>query len=323
MNLIMDDKILTILKNNNERYTSGEELSQILKISRSAIWKHIENLRQEGYSILALPHLGYKLAALPDKLSSVELSYKLNTKIIGRRIYSYNQTSSTNDLAYRLAEDKLNEGACVFAESQDKGRGRLARKWESPKGVGIYFSVILRPKIAPQQAAQVTLMASLAVATAIRKITSLEAFIKWPNDILINGKKVCGILTEMSAEMDTVKFLILGIGLNVNTSKEALPKGAGSLKEELGEKVSRLEMAQAVLGKLDFYYQIFKEKGFAAIRGDWRELTHMLGSRVKVSCQSKKIEGLIQDIDKEGALVVRLDNGFQEKVLSGDVVLVR
>lgn len=319
----MDDKILIILKNNNERYTSGEELSQLLKISRSAVWKHIENLRRQGYSILALPHLGYKLTNLPDKLSSAELNYKLNTKIIGRRIYSYNHTSSTNDIAYRLGQDKAMEGTCVLAESQDQGRGRLNRKWESPKGVGIYLSIILRPKIPPQQAPQVTLLASLATAVAIRKVTSLEALIKWPNDILINGKKVCGILTEMSAEMDSVKFLVLGIGLNVNTLKDALPKGASSLKEELGEKISRLEMAQALLRKLDFYYHLFKEKGFGTIREDWGNLTHILGSRVKVICQNRKIEGLVQDIDLDGGLIVRLDNGFQEKILSGDVDLVR
>ena len=319
----MDDKILIALKTNQPSYTSGEELSRLLKISRSAVWKHIENLRHEGYQILAIPHLGYKLTALPDKLSTVELSYKLNTKVIGWAIHSYNQTASTNDLAYRLAQDKAAEGTCVLAESQDKGRGRLGRKWESPKGTGIYLSVILRPKIVPQEAPQITLMASLATAMAIRQITSLEALIRWPNDILINRRKVCGILTEMNAEMDNIKFLILGIGLNVNTPKSTLPRQASSLKEEAGQEVSRLEIAQALLRQLDFYYHLFKKDGFKRIREEWCNLTYMLGSRVKVTCQNKKIEGLVQDIDKGGAMVVRLDNGFQEKILSGDVVLVR
>ncbi len=319
----MDDKILTVLKNNHERYTSGEELSRFLKISRTAIWKHIENLRQEGYSIVALPHLGYKLTARPDKLSSVELSYRLNTKIMGRRIYSYNQTSSTNDIAYRLGQEGAPEGTCVLAEAQEKGRGRLGRVWESPRGKGIYLSVILRPKISPQQAPQITLMASLAVAAAIREVTSLEALIKWPNDILIKGKKVCGILTEMSAELDSIKFLVLGIGVNVNTKKEDLPRLASSLREELGQEVYRLDLAQSLLRKLDFYYHLFKEEGFRKIRKDWCNLNSMLGARVKVVCPNKKIEGLVQDIDQDGAMVVRLDNGFQEKVLSGDVILVR
>jgi BirA family biotin operon repressor/biotin-[acetyl-CoA-carboxylase] ligase len=319
----MDDKILNTFRSSNGEFISGEEISEKLGISRAAVWKHIEQLRNEGYEITGEPHVGYRLTGTPDKLIPEEVSYKLGTKVIGRKIYSYESTDSTNDVAHRLAQSGSPEGTVVFSEGQSKGRGRMGRHWVSPKGKGIYFSFILRPDVSPAEAPKITLMSAVAVALAIRKVTHLGALIKWPNDILINNHKAVGILTEMSAEVNTVRYIVLGIGINVNTSRSELPKEATSLKAEAGEEVPRVELAQEVLRELDRQYRVFNDKGFKKIIDGWRDLSHTLGEEVKIACQHRKIEGTAVDLDSSGALVVRLDNGFTEHVTAGDVLMVR
>jgi len=319
----MDDKILNIFRSSNGEFISGEEISEKLKISRAAVWKHIEQLRKEGYEITGEPHVGYRLTGTPDKLTPQEISHKLGTKIIGRKVYSYETTDSTNDVAHRLAQSGSPEGTAVFSEGQSKGRGRMGREWVSPKGKGIYFSFILRPDLSPAEAPKITLMSAVAVALAIRKVTHLGALIKWPNDILINDRKACGILTEMSAEVNTVRYIILGIGINVNTAKADLPKEATSLKMETGEEVPRVELAQEILRELERQYHIFKEKGFKKIIEEWKGLSHTLGEEIKITCHGRKVEGTASDLDASGALVVRLDNGFTEHITAGDVIMVR
>lgn len=323
----MDEKILDIFKS-EENYISGEHLSQVLGVSRTAIWKHIEKLRQEGYDIVAQPNLGYKLIGAPDKLLPAELAWKLGTKIIGCKIFSYEVVDSTMDIAYSLAEggrgkEGAAEGTCVFSEGQRKGRGRLGRSWNSPKAKGIYLSVILRPEITPSEAAKVTLIAAVSVAKAIREMTPLLALIKWPNDVLINTRKVCGILTDMSAEVNRVKFIILGIGLNVNTQRGDLPKMATSLKEEVKSQVSRIDMTRSILRQLEAHYFLFKKNGFGPIVDEWKDLSAILGRRVKVICRDRRIEGQAQDIDDGGCLVIRQDSGFSERISAGDVTVVR
>lgn len=318
----MDEKILAIFRERNEN-VSGEELSRLLGVSRSAIWKHIEKLRDEGYDIIAHPHLGYRLLHIPDKLLPAEILWRLNTRFIGKKVCSYESVDSTMNIAYQLAEDNAPEGLVVFGEEQRRGRGRMGRNWTSPKRKGIYFSLILRPKILPLDASKITLLVAVGIAQAIRKMYGLSVLIKWPNDILINHRKVCGILTELSAELDRVKFLILGVGINVNTAKYALPKGGTSIKEELGKEMSRIELAKEVLRQIEKYYSRFNQKGFASIAREWRDLSAILGSRIEVVCQGKRIEGQAQDIDSHGALVVRLDSGFLEHIWAGDVLKVR
>ena len=190
---MIDNEILKIFKSKPEVYVSGEELSSHLEVSRAAVWKHIEKLRKAGYGIDAVPHLGYRLVSVPDKMLAVELQWRLSTKVIGGRIDCYNSLDSTNTLAYKSAEDGLPEGSVIVAETQTKGKGRLGRWWISPKKVGIYFSCVLRPKILPTEVPKITLVSAVAVVKAIRESTGLEAMIKWPNDILVGGKKVCGI----------------------------------------------------------------------------------------------------------------------------------
>ncbi len=318
----MDERILAIFRERDES-VSGEELSRLLGVSRSAIWKHIEKLRDVGYDIVAHPHRGYRLLHIPDKLLPAEIMWRLNTRFIGRRIYSYERVDSTMDIAYQLAEDNAPEGVVVFSEEQSLGRGRMGRNWVSLKGKGIYLSLILRPKIPLLEAPKITLLVAVGVAQAIRKISGLATLIKWPNDILISNKKVCGILTELSAELDRVNFLILGVGINVNTTKDTLPKEATSVKEELGRSVSRIDLTKEVLRQVEKYYSLFKQKRFASIVREWKDLSAILGSRIEVICQGKKIEGQAQDIDSHGALVVRLDSGFLEHIWAGDVLKVR
>lgn len=322
----MNEKILALMRD-GAGYISGEEISKSLNISRAGVWKHIEKLREEGYNIIATPHLGYKLILCPDSLTPEEISWKLKTRVFGKKIYSFKKTDSTNTAAYKLAEDGAIEGSVVFAEEQSKGRGRFRRRWLSPEG-GIYMSLVLRPKMEPVNMARVTLIAAVAVTEAIISLTGLPAKIKWPNDILINGLKVSGILTEMKAEQDEVDFVILGIGVNVNSFNAGangcspLPEGAASLKKELGREISKVELAKKILEYCEAYY--FRMEGnFTDIIDEWRKLSYTLGTRVKVCSHGEEFEGQALDVDGNGGLIVRLDTGFNKHILSGDVEMVR
>lgn len=317
----MTKQVLCFLKA-REGFVSGEEISRYLNISRSAVWKHIANLRALGYVIEAVPHLGYKIILVPDKLLPEELSYNLNTKIIGRKIFYYETALSTMDIAFDLGRKGCPEGTVVFAETQIKGRGRSGRSWVSPKVKGLYFSLILRPEFSLQEAPKLTLMAAVSICEAIIKKTNLAVGIKWPNDIIINDKKCAGILTELDAETDRIKFVNIGIGLNVNSSKSALPLGATSLKEEKGETISRIDLAREAFMSLELNYTALKEKGFKPIMEKWCHYSVILGKYIEIRLQNRIISGIAQDIDNDGALLVRQDSGFIEKVFSGDVVRI-
>ena len=324
---MIDEKILAKLRNNPD-HVSGEELCKIADISRAAIWKHVEALRDEGYSIEASPHLGYRLLGIPDRLIPAEIKWKLKTKLLGKEIISYKKVDSTNTIAYGLAEGGLKEGSVILAEEQAKGKGRHGRTWLSPPNGGIYFSIILRPQITPKEISKITLLAAVATAKAIREATGLLTMIKWPNDILVNHRKVCGILTEMKAEQDGVDFIVIGIGINVNTPAKELPKGASSLTEELyyrskDEYLSRIELVKKLIEKLEEYYFLLKRDGFKPIIDEWKHLTATLGSRVKVTLQNRTFERPVHNIDPDGALVVRRDEGTLERVSSGDVTVMR
>jgi len=320
---MIDDKILGFFKKRKNNHVSGEELSGALGISRTAVWKHIERLREEGYDIAASPHLGYKLVSAPDRLTEIELRWQLKTEVIGKRIISYKEINSTNDAAHSLAASGEAEGTVVITEYQTKGRGRLGRKWISPKGKGAYFSVILRPDILPTELSVITLFSSLAVAKTVREAVGLPAFIKWPNDILIKGQKVCGVLTELNGEMDKVNFAIVGIGININTSKELLPEGATSLSEEKGARISRLEFVRALFRSLDEYYGVLKKGKIEVILKEYKKLSSVLDRRVQIDHHNSLVSGVATDVDKDGALILRLDSGFYERVLAGDVKILR
>lgn len=317
----MTKDVLDFLKS-RDGFVSGEEISRDLKISRTAVWKHIAHLRAKGYAIEAVPHLGYRIISLPDKLLPEEVSYGLNTKIIGKKIFYYDIVASTMDIAFDLGLKGAPEGTVVFTESQSQGRGRLGRSWASPKEKGIYLSLLLRPEFLPQEAPKITLMAAVAICEAVKKVTGLSVLIKWPNDILFGGKKLAGILTELDAEADKIKFINIGIGINVNTQKPFLPPEAISLADALGRVVARVELAKEILCALERNYFILKKDGFAQIAQIWRAHSAILGRRIEIRSQSRVISGEAQDIDADGALLVRQDSGFIEKVLSGDVIKI-
>src|SRR3989338_3639134 len=272
----MQEKILDFLKRKSD-YISGDQMAQRLGISRQALWKHIQELKDSGYDIQAVPHLGYQLNSSPDRLFSFEVKTGLQTKFIGRKIYYYESLGSTMDMALPLGIKGEPEGAIVLAEAQTKGRGRLGRQWVSPKYKGIYASIILRPKISPQAAPILTLLSAVSICEAIKEITQIEAQIKWPNDILINNKKLGGILTELNAEMDEVRFVVIGIGLNVNNDKKNLVSGATSLKEQKKENVNRINLLQELLRKIEANYMLFQPRGAGIIIEKWRDYNITLG----------------------------------------------
>jgi BirA family biotin operon repressor/biotin-[acetyl-CoA-carboxylase] ligase len=320
-----DAKILSALRE-NPGGVSGAELAEQLKISRAAIWSRIEELRQVGFDISASPHFGYRIVGEPEALLADDLRARLGkTKIIGRDIQVFEQTTSTNDVVEKLARDGVKEGSVVFAESQTKGRGRLGRKWISPAHKGLWFSILLRPGLRPQETTQLTIASATALRRAIRNETGLSPEIKWPNDLLIGGKKAAGILTEMSAEVDRVKHIILGIGIDVNLSANEFPtelkKTATSLKIETGETVSRAELAVAILRELDFDYARICAGKFSEVADEWEENCATIGKDVTVQTGDRKIRGRAESLNDEGALLIRTEHGHLERVTGGDVTL--
>ena len=317
-----EEKIVELLKDSQD-YFSGEEISSRLKISRQALWKHIQALKELGYSIEAVPHLGYRLTASPDRLFDFEVKRGLSTKILGKKILYFDSLSSTMNMAMELGLRGASSGTLILSETQTKGRGRLGRIWFSPKYKGLYLSLILRPDILPSQAPVFTLLAAVSVCEAIKKETGFDAQIKWPNDVLIHNKKISGILTELSAEMDKVNFVSIGIGLNVNNDKKSLISGSISLKELKKEEVSRVRLLQELLRCLEENYLVLEKKGSHAVIEKWRQLSITLGKRVKVYCHNKHVEGEAIDIDLDGGLLIRGDSGLTSKVMAGDVVHCR
>lgn len=318
----MQERIIQFLKT-SDGYISGEEISQRLKISRAAIWKHMQELRADGYEIAAVPHLGYQLVACPDKLLAYEIQAGLNTKIIGKKIIILDTVTSTMDEAFRLGMENCAEGTVVCAEAQSKGRGRLGRMWASPKARGLYFSFVLRPHLPLNQLSQLTLMSAVALAEAIEAISGLHPSIKWPNDILLGNGKLAGILTELRAESDQVKFVVVGIGINVNASQHQLPPGSSSLKVAEGHNVDRVKVFQAILRSLERWYVKLLHHEFGQVMEEWKKRSATLNRRVRLTDPHGTIEGEAIDLDEDGALLIRKDNGIIFKKTAGDVFLVR
>jgi BirA family biotin operon repressor/biotin-[acetyl-CoA-carboxylase] ligase len=313
----LDYFILKTLKEKND-YVSGEELSRTLKLSRQALFKRINKLIEKGYEIEGVPHLGYRLVSSPDKLYPEEIKYNLKTKFVGCKIHYYSTISSTQDVAWQLEEKK--EGTLIVSEKQTKGRGRLNRKWVSGEG-GIYFSLILRPQfLLPTDIAQITLLSGLGCVYGIRKSTSVECLLKWPNDILIDEKKVGGILCEVSCEQDKINFVIIGIGINVNNKD--LPKEATSIFLSTKKRFRKVEILKSILKEIEELYEEVKKKGFKRILKEWSSFCSLWGNRVKVRFLDKEIEGQAQGIDERGYLILRKDNGLLEKVCAGDVIKI-
>lgn len=316
-------RLLKLLKDADSSGVSGEEVSHRLGVTRSAVWKHVDELREAGYAIEASPQRGYRLLSAPDRLIPTELEGGLETTVIGRRILCYETLDSTNRLAMELASKGAPEGVVIFAEEQTLGRGRLGRSWASPKGVGLYFSVILRPPFEPQKAPRVTLAAAVAVRRALAQKTGLRILVRWPNDLLVGGEKLCGILTEMGAESDRLGHVVVGIGVNVNSPKKALPPGGVSLKTATGRGWNRCELARAILEELERFYGMLLRGEFAPIAEMWEEASALTGRRIAARTLSGNLEGVAAGIDGDGALWIRQDSGLNARILSGDIVFLR
>jgi len=297
-------------------------MADSLGITRAAIWKAIEILRADGYDIESVKAKGYRLVGVPDILGEREILPGLRTTVLGKRIIRLSEVDSTNTYASKLAVDGEPEGTVVIAEHQTAGRGRLGRKWVSPPGLNIYASIILRPKVPPRDAPLITFVAAVALARTVRELYKLDAGIKWPNDLLINGRKSAGILTEMSAEPELVRHIILGFGINVNMSRDDFPEEIKDLSTsvmlELGRKVNRAELMRRFLEEIEKSYLMMIDGKRAEILNEWRSLSVTLGHNVRVTSLAWEKAGFASDIDPEGGLILEVD-GRYETVTSGDV----
>jgi len=318
----MRSEILALLKQSD--HVSGEEIAARLKISRAAVWKHVKALRQKGYRIDSAPGYGYTMISSTTDVVPEEITADLKTSVIGKTVHCYKEVASTQDVADKLARSNASEGTVIIARSQVKGRGRKGRPWVSEND-GIYISMILRPSLKPVHVVQVPMVVGVALSRAIARTTGLKPGIKWPNDILINGKKVAGILTEMNSELDKVRYIIPGIGINVNNRASGLPENvkqiATTLRDECGTEVSVIDLVRNFLEEFDHWYDIFIKQGFLPIAAEWKKLNNTIGSRVKVYDGEIEIFGRAMDIDEEGFLLIQSDAGQTIRILSGDVSL--
>jgi len=312
----MKSKILEILEKKGD-YVSGEEISKEIGISRAAVWKHIKKLRELDYEIDSKTNEGYKLIKSPEKQIEFELERLLETKIIGKKILFFEEVDSTNNKAKQIALEE-NEGTVVISEMQTSGRGRRGREWYSPKG-GVYVSFVLKPNVSPEKASQLTLVSSLALVKTLNSMdNNLNAKIKWPNDILISGKKISGILTELSADVEKINYIVVGVGINLNTEKEILPENGTSLKIEMKEEVSIKLFLKSFLEHYDSIYQEYINGKIDLIIERWKNNSDTLGKKVKIIGINETFEGLAKDIDENGALILQTKEK-EIKVYSGDV----
>jgi BirA family biotin operon repressor/biotin-[acetyl-CoA-carboxylase] ligase len=320
------DEILGILMSSRDRYISGEVVSQKLGVTRAAVWKHIKRLKDEGFLIDSVPNRGYRLNGWPDRLESAVLKGLLHTEEIGRCLEVHSTIDSTNIRCKELALKGAPHGTLILAEEQQRGRGRLGRTWVSPEGTGLWMSLLLRPALVPSQAFRITMVAALAVARAIKNTSCVEAGIKWPNDIIMGGRKVCGILTEVQVEPEMVQYAVVGIGVNVNNEAGSFPHElvdtAGSLRMATGVYTDRMLLASSILDLFEDLYLKYCNNGGSGLVEEYRKASLTIGRMVRVSTPAGDFfEGKAEDFEEDGSLLVRLDDGSVKKVYSGDVSL--
>lgn len=316
-------RLLEAFSHANGGYVSGQKISELLGCSRTAVWKHIEELRKDGYELEAVRRLGYRIIETPDKISGNEIQLGLETEFFGRNVYYEESVDSTQRVAHEKANENAPNGTIIVADEQVAGRGRLNRNWYSPKSTGIWMSIILRPEIPLQKAPQLTLLAAVAVAQGIQEATGLIPDIKWPNDILIKGKKVVGILTELQAESDRIHSVIIGIGINVNQQKSDFPEEiagiATSLAREKEEKLNRAEIIQHILLKMEKLYKEYLQNGFQIVKVLWESYAVSIGQKIIARTIHHKIEGQALGITDEGVLLLKDDDGVIHHIYSADI----
>lgn len=317
----MRNEILDYFRKADGNFVSGQQISKDLHVSRTAIWKHINVLKERGYIFESSTRKGYRLIYAPNLLTPLEIDSALLTETFGRHVVYLESTQSTNEEAKKIAREGAEEGTIVVAEEQITGHGRLARGFYSPFAKGIWFSLILRPKFFPMEASKCTLLAAVGVCRGIRRMGLADAGIKWPNDILVHGKKLVGILTLMSASMEKIDYIIMGIGINTGIKKNEFPEdfreGATSFLNE-GINVSRKDLLAAILGELEKEYSIAQNEGFDKVLDDWRALSVTLGQEVRVIFGDDSYTGKAVDIDRDGCLLVNTGSEVK-RVIAGDV----
>ena len=318
-------KVLTFLQTHNTEYLSGQDLSDVLKISRVAIWKHIKKIQELGYTIESKQKLGYKLTTNSEELLPWEITKGLKTKLIGQRAYYYDSLDSTQNQALKITNDVKNDGALVVASKQTMGKGRSGRKWVSPKG-GIWISIILFPKFDISITTLFPIASSLALSYAIEKIFKISPELKWPNDITIKGKKVAGMLVDVSLESNKIESLVLGVGINFNINTKEVEKilkntpnfyGVATLSDK-NKNQKAIKLIQGFLTELEKIYSALNEKKISQIISEWTKRSSTIGKKIELETINGKITGKAIKIDYDGALVMS-NNNKMERIIAGDI----
>lgn len=326
MKMTIKEQILSRLQASTDEPISGQVLADDLAVSRTMIWKHLKSLEDEGYVIEAVKKKGYLLKTIPDIVSKERILPLLETSHLGQHILYQPVCESTQTIASEIARGDAAHGTVVITEEQTAGRGRLDRVWDSSRNKGIWMSVILRPEISPHLAPQFTLVSAVAITKAIEDVTGQIPEIKWPNDLLINGKKVTGILTELQADMDRVQSIIIGIGVNVNQDMDSFDPSvqsiATSLKLETGQPINRVALIAKILFYLEKYVDIYIQHGFEPIKLLWESYNGTIGKRIKATLLNETLEGVATGITNDGVLQLKLDNGEIRGIYSADIHLL-
>jgi len=319
-------KILTFLQTHNTEYLSGQDLSDVLRISRVAVWKHIKKIKELGYTIESKQKLGYKLISNSNLLLPWEITSNLKTKIIGQQAYYFDTIDSTQNQALKMADDTSHNGSVIVASKQTGGRGRDGRKWISPKG-GIWISIILQPKFDISITTLFPIASALALSIAIEKTFSIQPELKWPNDLTIKGKKVAGMLVDVSLESNRIENLVLGVGINFDVNVKQIEKslkgtsnfyGVATLNEQK-KKVKPIQLVQTFLVELEKIYKLLNTKQTKRIIFEWTSRSSTIGKNVELNTVDTKIKGKAIRIDEDGALVI-LENSKEHRIIAGDII---
>ncbi|HMK54130.1 MAG TPA: biotin--[acetyl-CoA-carboxylase] ligase [Methanobacteriaceae archaeon] len=316
-------KILKTLNKKKGMYLKEEEVTSHAGITAEELQNEIESLKSDGYIIDTSLSEGYRLVESPNRLLPYELQRELETKYIGQNVHYFKEVDSTNEVAKKLAENGAVEGTIIIAESQSRGRGRRGKRWLSPEG-GVWMTIILRPDVSPVKAPQLTLITGVAVAQTLQNECQLDVGIKWPNDILIGDKKVCGILTEAAADKEFLDYVVVGIGIDLNVNVELFPPelrdGATSLQFELEKEIYSVELVQKFLKNFENIYEDFKEGNFPEILSQWRKLSKTIGKSVAVHKKGRIVLGEAVGITKDGILILEMEDGTLRKIISGECI---
>jgi BirA family biotin operon repressor/biotin-[acetyl-CoA-carboxylase] ligase len=319
-------KVLTFLQTHNTEYLSGQDLSDVLRISRVAVWKHIKKIQELGYTVESKQKLGYKLTSNSDELFPWEITSGLKTKMIGQQAYYFDSIDSTQNQALKMADEPANNGTVIIAAKQTGGKGRSGRKWISPKG-GIWLSIILQPKFDISITTLFPIASALALSNALEKTLKISPELKWPNDLTIKGKKIAGMLVDVSLESNRIENMVLGVGINFDVDTKQIEKvlkdspnfyGVASLSEQK-KKTKPIQLVQTFLVELEKIYDLLNTKQTKKIISEWTKRSSTIGKNVVLDTRDGKIKGKALKIDEDGALVVS-DNGKINRIIAGDII---